>query len=119
MDALGNAQIEKHTFLFAQAVRNFVKSLPPTIANIEDTKMVVRTSGLMGEKYIRANESVSKKDFLVGVKSCCEEAKASYYWLNLIDTQEVPELEQKRLQLMDVAKELANVFSALLNKVNA
>ncbi|RMG29183.1 MAG: four helix bundle protein [Bacteroidetes bacterium] len=119
MNSTGNAQIEKHTFLFAQAVRNFVKSLPPTISNIEDTKMLVRTSGLVGEKYLRANESVSKKDFLVGMKSCCAEAKASFYWLNLLDTQSIPELEEKRQQLIKVATELVNVFSAVLTKAQA
>lgn len=116
---IGNSQIEKHTFLFAQAVRNFVKALPPTISNIEDTKMLVKSSGLLGEKYIRANESASKKDFLLGVKSCCAEAKAAHYWLQLVDIQENVELSQKRQQLSDVARELANVFATLLTKAQA
>lgn len=116
---IGNSQIEKHTFLFAQAVRTFVKTLPPTISNIEDTKMLIKTSGLLGERYIRANESASKKDYLLGIKSCATEAKSAHYWLQLLDTHDNLELNQKRQQLMNVAKELANIFAALLSKAQA
>ncbi len=119
MNLTGNSQLEKHTFLFAQAVRTFVKSLPPTLANIEDTKMLVKSSGMLGEKFIRSNESASRNDFLLGIKSCCGEAKTAHYWLQLIDTQSVAELEHQRQQLTTVVKELATVFSSMLAKAQA
>ena len=37
--------LEERTFQFAKDVRNFVKTLPKTIANIEDTRQLVRASG--------------------------------------------------------------------------
>jgi four helix bundle protein len=60
--------LEDRTFIFAQDVRAFVKKIPKTLANIEDTKQVVRASGSIGANYIEANESLSKKDFLMRIK---------------------------------------------------
>lgn len=55
--------LEERTFLFAKEVRLFVKTLGRSIANIEDAKQVVRSSGSMAANYIEANEALSKKDF--------------------------------------------------------
>ncbi len=55
--------LEERTFQFAKDVRLFVKTLPKTIANIEDGKQVIKASGSVGANYIEANESLSKKDF--------------------------------------------------------
>jgi four helix bundle protein len=55
--------LEQHTFLFAKDIRLFVKTLPKTIANIEDSKQVVKASGSVGANYIEANESLGKKIF--------------------------------------------------------
>lgn len=71
--------LEERTFQFAREVRHFVKTLESTIANIEDTKQVVRSSGSTGSNYIEANESLSKKDFLLRIKICRKEAKESAY----------------------------------------
>jgi len=75
---------EERTFQFAKAVRLFVKTLPKTIANDEDGKQVVRASGSVGANYIEANESLSKKDFVMRIKISRKEAKESAYWLRLI-----------------------------------
>jgi hypothetical protein len=40
--------LEDRTFNFAKAAREFVKTLPRTIANIEDVKQFVRASGSVG-----------------------------------------------------------------------
>jgi four helix bundle protein len=56
--------LEDRSFIFAKDVRVFVKKIPKTVANIEDTKQVVRASGPVGANYIEANESLSKKDFI-------------------------------------------------------
>lgn len=61
--------LEERTFQFAKRVRLFIKKLPKTIANIEDSKQIVRASGSVGSNYIEANESLSKKDFLMSLKS--------------------------------------------------
>jgi four helix bundle protein len=55
--------LEERTLKFAKRVRIFVKSLPKTIANLEDEKQLVKASGSIGANYIEANEALSKKDF--------------------------------------------------------
>ena len=71
--------LEKRTADFARNIRSFVRSLPRTISNIEDIKQLVRSSGSVGANYIEANESLSKKDFVMRIKICRKEAKESEY----------------------------------------
>ncbi|MCX6258883.1 MAG: four helix bundle protein, partial [Bacteroidia bacterium] len=66
--------LEERTFHFAKRVRLYIKKLPNNISNIEDSKQIVRASGSVGANYIEANESLSKKDFLMRVKICRKEA---------------------------------------------
>ena len=110
--------LEDRTFEFAKKVRIFVKKLRKTIANIEDGKQVIKSSGSVGANYIEANESLSKKDFIMRIKICRKEAKESRYWLRLIDTNDEPEQETERKYLMKEAGELMNIFGAILQKSN-
>jgi four helix bundle protein len=57
--------LEERTFAFAKRVREFVKRLSKTIANAEDSRQLIRSSGSVGANYIEANESLSKKDFVL------------------------------------------------------
>jgi four helix bundle protein len=108
--------LEDRTLEFARRVRRFVKALPKTIANIEDSKQVVRASGSVGANYIEANESLSKKDFIMRIKVCRKEAKESRFWLKLIDTDTVAELEKERAFLIAESTELMNIFGAIFQK---
>ncbi len=76
--------LEDRTFKFAKDVRLFVKTLPKTIANLEDQKQLVKSSGSVGANYREANESLSKKDFLMRIKISRKESKESEYFLKLI-----------------------------------
>ena len=71
--------LEDRTLEFARRVRVIVKRLSRTIGNIGDGKPVVRSSGSVGANYIEANESLSKKDFVMRIKICRKEAKESRY----------------------------------------
>lgn len=77
--------LEKRTLQFAKDVRNLVKKVQKTISNIEDGKQLIRSSGSVGANYTEANESLSKKDFIMRIMICRKEAKESEYWLQLID----------------------------------
>jgi len=101
--------LEARTFEFAKKVRLFVKSLAKTIANIEDGKQLIRSSGSVGANYIEANESFSKKDFFMRIKICRKEAKESRYWLQLLDVKS-DECEN----LIKEASELTNIFGAIV-----
>lgn len=52
--------LEERTFMYAKNVRIWVKSLKLHIANIDDAKQLIRSSGSIGANYIEANESLSK-----------------------------------------------------------
>ena len=108
--------LEDRTFVFARKVRAFVGKLRRNIANIEDTKQIVRSSGSIGANYIEANEALSKKDFVMRIKICRKEAKESRYWLRLLDTQNNAELDNERKRLGKEAGELMNIFGAILRK---
>lgn len=108
--------LEDRTFAFAKTVRKFVAGVPKTAASsIEDGKQVIRSSGSVGANYIEANESLSKKDFLMRIKICRKEAKESRYWLQLFDiTGIAPVLEQQRL--IQETTELLMIFSSIIGK---
>ena len=108
--------LEERTFAFAANARVFVKEIPKTLSNIEDSKQLIRATGSVGANYIEANEALSKKDFILRVKICRKEAKEARYWLRLIDTNNDRELEQRRKDLIREATELMNIFGAILRK---
>jgi len=108
--------LEDRTFIFAKNVRAFAKQIPRTIGNIEDARQVVRASGSFGANYIEANESLSKKDFLMRIKICRKEAKESCYWLRLIEAGDNSSLEKQKSDLIREATELMSIFGAILRK---
>ena len=108
--------LEDRTFEFAKSVRNFIKRVPKTLANLEDIKQLVRASGSVGANYIEANESLSKRDFLMRIKICRKEAKESWFWLRLIDLGDDATVERERLDLIKEATELTSIFGAILRK---
>jgi four helix bundle protein len=108
--------LEDRTLEFAKAVRVFVRKLKLDVANSEDAKQVVRSSGSVGANYIEANDALSKKDFVMRAKICRKEAKESRYWLRLIETFGDKGLDAERLSLAGEAQELMNIFGAILQK---
>lgn len=107
--------LEDRTFGFAQCTRQFIKTLTKTMANIEDARQLVRSSGSVGANYIEANEACSKKDFVLRIKYCRKEAKESRYWLRLLDTEEGA-ISKERDVLVQEAQELMNIFGAIVRK---
>jgi four helix bundle protein len=108
--------LEERTFEFAKRCRAFVKRLRKTISNIEDSRQLVKASGSVGANYIEANESLSKKDFLMRVKISRKEAKESRYWLRLFDTSTFEDLIPEQEALIKEATELMNIFGAIIRK---
>ncbi len=108
--------LEERTFQFAKAVRLLVKTLARTISNIEDSKQLVKASGSIGANYREANESLSKKDFLMRIKISRKEAKESAYWLRLIYETNSLKNAHDAQGLMQEANELKKIFSSILEK---
>jgi four helix bundle protein len=108
--------LEERTFQFAKAVRLFIKTLPKTISNIEDGKQVVKASGSVGANYREANESLSKKDFLMRIRISRKEAKESTYWLRLIhETNDLKNADHAQ-NMKQEAIELTEILSSILEK---
>lgn len=76
--------LEERTFEFARDCRNLIAALPKSIANYEDGKQLIRSSGSVGANYIEANEKLGDKDFIFRLKIARKEAKESTYWLKLL-----------------------------------
>ncbi len=108
--------LEERTARFAERCRDFVKKLPKTTGNFEDSKQLVRSSGSQAANYIEANEALSKKDFAHRIKICRKEAKESCLWLRLCDNNNNHELDNERKSLLQEATELRKIFTAILNK---
>ncbi len=104
--------LEDRTLQFAKDIRIFVRNLPKDIPNMEDIKQITRSSGSVGANYIEANDSLSKKDFLMRIKISKKECKETLYWLQLLDT--VENMETERLRLQREATEIMNILGAIL-----
>jgi four helix bundle protein len=108
--------LEDRTYQFARDVRLFLKNLPSTLNNLEDGKQLIRSSGSIGANYIEANESLSKKDFIMRIKISRKEAKESIYWLSILSEKNSDiELDNCK-QLIDEAIELKKILSAIIEK---
>ena len=108
--------LEERTFQFAKNVRIFLKTLPSTMANIEDGKQLIRSSGSIGANYREANEALSKKDFLMRVKISRKEAKESVYWLRLIYETNNLRNSAETKRLLQEADELKKILSSIVEK---
>lgn len=109
--------LEERTLKFALSVRAFTKKIKRTIENSEDIKQLARASASIGANYIEANENLGEKDKRMKIKISRKEAKESRFFLHLIDVQMNDELEKERQVLIQEAKELMNIFGAILKKI--
>lgn len=107
---------EERTFKFAKDVRIFVSLFKKNISNIEDVTQLIRASGSVGANYIEANESLSKKDFLMRIKISRKEAKESVYWLRLLNETNTFENVEEAQRLIQEATELKKILSSIIEK---
>lgn len=106
--------LEERTEEFARRCRDFVKKIPRTISNIEYGKQLIRSSSSQAANYIEANESLSKKDYIMRTKISKKETKESRLWLRLIEPGK--QLEQGRINLIQESEELMRIFGSILEK---
>ena len=108
--------LEERTFVFAKNVIEYVRKLPKEISYSEIGKQLVRSAGSVGANYIEANESLSKKDFIMRVKISKKEARESHYWLKLSEPNKSQEL--LKIELMCECEELQKIFGAIIRNTN-
>jgi len=108
--------LEERMQVFARDVRRFIRKIPKSIIAEEDGRQLIRSSGSVGANYIEANESLSKKDFLMRIKICRKEAKESRYWLTLVECVD-GRSEQERQRLANEVTELMKIFGSMVSKL--
>ena len=108
--------LEERTFVFAKNVIEYVRNLPKGIENSEIGKQLLRSAGSVGANYIEANESLSRKDFILRVKISKKEAKESHYWLKL--SAPIKKYESLKIELMRESEELQKIFGAIIRNTN-
>ena len=106
--------LESRTERFAKQCKDYIKNLPRTVSNIEYAKQLARSSGSVAANYIEANESLSKKDFLMRIKISRKEVKESRLWIKLVDVNN--EEESKRQSLIEESTQLLKIFSTIIDK---
>lgn len=108
--------LEERTFQFAKSVRQFLKRLPKTQSNIEDSKQLTRSSASVGANYIEANEALSKKDFLMRAKISRKEAKESAFFIRLLLETNNKVFEKELEALYRESVELKKILSSIIAK---
>jgi four helix bundle protein len=104
--------LEERTAKFGEAVIDFAKLIPqePVTNRLIDQLVGCGTS--IGANYCEADDSVSKKEFLVKINTCRKEARETKYFLRMI-VRAVPHLKPQARNLWREAKELHLIFSKI------
>ena len=109
--------LEERTASFSLQVRDFCLGIKKDIINREYIIQLVRSAGSVAANYIEANENLGEKDLRMKIKISRKEAKESRLWLKHILTYGDDKLEKTRLELIQEAFELENIFGAILKKL--
>jgi four helix bundle protein len=77
--------LEMRTLSYTRDVIGFAKKAPRSLSNVEIAKQLVRSAGSVGANYIKANELLGEKDFVMHARIARKEAKESRSWLQLLE----------------------------------
>jgi four helix bundle protein len=102
------------TLKFSKRVAVYVNNLPKTISNIEIGKQLIRAAGSVGANYIEAEESLSKKDFVMRIKISRKESKESRYWLFI--SEPINDKQKEKEELVQESTELMKIFGSIIEK---
>ena len=95
-----------------------MKVLPRTLANAEDSRQLIRSSGSVGANYLEADNALSRRDSLVRIRICLKESRESGFWLSLLDVGRSAELATQRKALEQESSELAKIFATIARKLD-
>ena len=109
--------LEDRCLEFAKRVKEYINALPKSLTNIEFSRQLIRSAGSVGANYIEANESLSRKDFLLRAKTARKEAKESAYWIRLTDAAREWVVEKDAL--IQESEELLRILSAIIVRFRA
>lgn len=90
------------------------KDLPNNTVNFKLIDQIIRSAGSIGANYREANDSLSKKDFLMRMKISRKEAKETNFWLELI-IEANPDFKDKITGLLAESIELKKILSKIIS----
>jgi len=106
--------LEERSRKFAQAIRSYIRTIKKRSEMQSDVQQLIKSSGSVGANYIEANDSLSKKDFLMRIRICLKEAKETEYWLRLIHDTYPDEDKLTMSELIKEAYELRLIFAKII-----
>lgn len=107
--------LEERTAAFGEAIILFVKTLSRNEVNRPLVSQIVRSSTSIGANYVEADGAESGKDFRHKIAISKKEAKETMHWCQMLAAAN-PERKEELRNFWQEAKELALIFSAILNK---
>ena len=109
--------LEERTEKFSLPIRDFCLKLRNDVINTEYIRQLVRAAGSIPSNYIEANESLGSQDKKMHIKISRKESKESKLWLKHVLTYGNKDLERERLELIQEAIELENIFGSIYRKL--
>lgn len=106
--------LEDRTLEFAKRIIRMCKDLPNNTVNFKLIDQIIRSAGSIGANYREANDSLSKKDFLMRMKISRKEAKETNFWLELI-IEANPDFKDKIKGLLAESVELKKILSKIIS----
>lgn len=106
--------LEDRTLEFAKRIIRMCKDLPNNTVNFKLIDQIIRSAGSIGANYREANDSLSKKDFLMRMKISRKEAKETNFWLELI-IEANPDFKDKITGLLAESIELKKILSKIIS----
>ena len=109
--------LEERTTDFGKRIIRLCRALPQNTINYNLISQIIRSSGSVGANYREANDALGKKDFLFRLRISRKEAKETMHWLELIEEANY-KFKCRMEDLKQEARELKNILSAIIEKVN-
>ena len=110
--------LSERTLIFSENSIDFIKKVPQNIINNPLISQLVRAVTSIGANYSEADEAGSKKDFVNKMYIAKKEIKETRYWLQLI-IHTIPSLKEDGNKLLEEARQLNLIFSAIINKTKS
>jgi four helix bundle protein len=107
--------LEERTTKFAKSVVTLCRLATKDSINSRITGQLVGSAGSVGANYREANDALGRKDFVSRLRIARKEAKEAEHWLQIL-IEANPALGPNALTLIDEARQLTKILSAIISK---
>ncbi len=104
--------LEERTARFGEAVIDFARTIPQNAVTNRIVNQLVGAGTSVGANYVKADDAVSKKEFLKSIGTCKKEAREAKHFLRMA-VRAAPELKPEARKLWLEARELHLIFSKI------